>query len=338
MAATFQILWGEIKDSFPNLSSFLAKRFVQRAVSDIYQSRQWSFLTADGILFSPQIITSGSFNITQFSNTIIASSTAITALNGLSNPILTKRQIRFTGSGQIYSIIGVDPLFSSNGILTLDRPVVDSTSTSTSYQVYRCYYGPPQTGLLSAETTDFLRFNSIYNPAISEYFRGVSLPIERLNKKDPQRMSIGSNPYFTFFAKSDSLGNPVFEMWPHPTSQATYLVNYQRRGIEPSLNSDILPLIISDDLVLERAMWYGCLWAAKNAQRFSELKGVNWQLLAQQHLKEYSNFSSSQPGVLEQTQVNDEEINPSSMIIDDRSYNDFAIGDDLKTGYYSINP
>lgn len=336
MGSDFQTLWGEVLQTFPNLSPFLAKRFIQRSVKDIYNSHQWSFLNAEGVLFSPEVINTGTFSITQFSNTITANPTAITALDNLNNPILTKRQIRF--STELYNIILIDPSFSSNGVLTLDRPVLDSTSTTSSYQVYRCYYGPPQSGVNGIEVTDFLRYNSIYNPSISSWFTGtIPTPSELLDKRDPQRMSF-DNPFklYTHAAKND--GTPQFEMWPHPLAAAAYIVSYQRLGIVPTLPTDTLPLIIDDDLVLQKAFWYGCLWAHKNQARYDDLKGVNWLLAAAQHNKEYSNISSASPGVLERTQIMDEESYPSSIIVDERSYGNFAVGTDEAVGFYSINP
>lgn len=336
MGADFQTLWGEIKNTFPNLSSFLAQRFIQRAVTDVYQNHQWSFLQQEGVLYSPGIITSGAFSITQFSNIVTANPTAITALNNLSNPILTKRQIRF--GIELYNIVSVDGAFGANGLLTLDRPVIEITNATQSYQCYRCYYGPPQFGVNGSETTDFLRYNSIYNPAISSYFIGVQLPRDILNMRDPQRSSVGNNPYYLFAYQSASDGSPLFEMWPHPTSSNVYLCSYQRQGLTLANPTDILPVVIPDSLILEKAMWYGCLWADKNKGRYEELKGTNWLLMAQTHKKTYSNITSSDPGLLQITQVQDNEIFPQQLIVDDRTFNVQIVGDADRTGFYSINP
>ena len=335
MSTDFQTFWGEIKNTFPNLSPFLAKRFVQRAVIDIYNNHQWSFLQAEGVLFSPSIITTGLFSVTQYSNSIIASTLAKTALTGLANPLLTSRQIRF--STEIYNIIDASSI-ATTGELLLDRPVLELSNILQTYQIYRCYYGPPLTGINGVETTDFLRYNSIYNPNISGFFLGIQLPREQLNRIDPQRSNVGNNPFYLFTYKSSLEGTPLFEMWPHPTSQGVYLCSYQRSGSTLSNPTDTLPIIIPDDLVLEKAMWYGCLWADKNKSQFDELKGTNWLLLAQQHKKNYSNLSSSDPGILQITQVRDEEAFPQSIIIDTRTFNSKIVGDDDRTGFYSINP
>lgn len=335
MGADFQTLWGEVKQTFPNLSPFLAKRFIQRAVNDIYDAKSWSFLQDEGVLYSPAVIQAGSFSITQFSFQIVADATARTALNGLSNPILTKRQIKF--GTELYNISSVDVDFATNGILLLDRPVLEETNISQSYLCYRAYYSGPMTGQSATETTDFKRYESIYYPAVASWFRIIPGPRPILNRRDPQRAAAGIS-YYLYTYKASSDGTQQFEMWPHPLNSAYYLCSYFRRGIEPSLPTDTLPLILEDELVLARANYHGCLWAHKNMSRYNELKGINWLNIAREYLKSYSNVSSADPGLLEQAIIKDEEINPQQIVIDERSYSRYRFGTDERTGFSFINP
>jgi hypothetical protein len=90
MTITYKDFYLELANAIPKLPVPLAKRFVNRALHDIYDSRQWSFLKDEGILYSPAVITSGSFSVIQFSNIVTANAAAITALNNLNNPLLTK--------------------------------------------------------------------------------------------------------------------------------------------------------------------------------------------------------------------------------------------------------
>lgn len=336
MGSTFDILWGEVKQTFPNLSQFLAKRFVQRAVIDIYNSRNWSFLQAEGVLYSPTVISAGSFSITQFSNQIVANATAITVLNNLLNPILTKRQIKL--GTELYNITSVDVDFATNGILLLDRPVLEETNSAQPYLIYRAYYGPPMVGSVGAETTDFKSYENIYYPAVAATFRIVPYSRPILNIRDPQRAAAGIS-YFLYNYKASSDGTQQFEMWPHPLNSAYYLCSFFRQGIPPSLASDTLPLVIDDELVLARANFHGCMWAHKNSSRYPELKGVNWLNEAKVYRVEYSNISSANPGLLEKAQIRDDENNPQQLIIDERSYySGMSYGTDERTGFAFINP
>jgi hypothetical protein len=296
MAITYKDFYLELANAIPKLPVPLAKRFVNRALHDIYDSRQWSFLKDEGILYSPAVITSGSFSVIQFSNIVTANAAAITALNNLNNPLLTKRQIRFgSGATPIYNIAVVSPTFSSDGILYLDRPYKESTNTAIGYRCYRCYYSPPETTTIASdgtattgETTDFIRFNDIYNPTNNRYFHLPVLSRELLDRKDPLRAVTGNIPYYLFAYKT--INNiPQFEMWPHPQAAQAYPCSYQRKGLDFSSDTTTLPLIIPDELLMERALFYGCEWASKNSMRYSELKGINWRLEQASHKVTYSN-------------------------------------------------
>jgi len=334
MSQTYKHFWGELMNSIPKLPPTLAQRFINRAWHDIQDSRQWSFLKAEGILYSPAVITTGSFNVTQYSNRVVASSGAIIALSNLNNPVITKRQIRFgTGGSPIYNIAIIDPSFAINGYIYLDRPFTESTNTSIGYRIYRCYYGPPLTTTIAddgtatqTETTDFLRFNDIYNPANSRWFISGILPREVLDLRDPQRSNTGAIPQAMFAYKSIN-GTPNFEMYPHPLYANVYPCSYQRKGLDFQSNSETLPTIIPDDLLMERALFYACMWADKNQSRYSELKGINWRLEAGLHKQTYSNISSRDPGLLEIAQRNDEETFPQNTIIDSRGYRNLGYDD-----------
>lgn len=331
MSKTFKQLYLELSGNIPKLPVDLAKTYINQAYQDARDSKLWGFLQDEGVLFSPSAISSGLIAVTQFSKNFQANATAITALNTLTNPVITKRQIRFSSGGAIYSVATYN---SGTGAGTLNRIYRESTSSGTSYQLYRAYYGLPEDGT-GNEVTDFVRYNKIYNPAISDWFRKINQPISILDQLDPQRSNSG-NPYYLFIR--DSINNiPQFEMWPHPMSSGTYIVNYQRKGVDLSADSDTLPFVLPDRMVMEKALELGCLWANKNQGRYLELKGSNWLVTAKYHATRYSNIDQRNPGMLEIAQRNDEELNPQSVIVDDYSYGNVAIGDDEKTCYTSID-
>ncbi len=348
MGLTYKEFWSELLNAIPRLGNFYAQRFVNRAWHDIQNSRQWSFLNSTGILFSPQLIQTGTFQVTQFSNQVIASASAITALNNLTNPVLTKRQIRFgSGSTPIYNISVIDPSFASNGILYLDRIYMEASNTIIGYRVYRAYYNGPQITTVAAngtpttvETTDFLRYTSIYIPTNSRYFRSVNLPIELLNKLDPQRSRTSNLPYYLFASStirdSNNIVIPVFEIWPHSTSALPMQTVFQRRGLDFQSQTETLPSIIPDELLMERALFYACSWANKNQSRYPELKGTNWNIMTAAHKLTYSNISNRDPGLLELAMRDDEESFPQNQItVDNRG--PFPFGDDDLMTYESIN-
>ena len=105
---------------------------------------------------------------------------------------------------------------------------------------------------LTSETTDFLRYRAIFNPATGQRFRLYGTQ-EELNMTDRFRVTSG-NPCALYTRSATALGVPSYEMWPYPLTAQSYLATYQRRGGDLT-NSDSLPDVISSELLLERAMY-----------------------------------------------------------------------------------
>lgn len=288
--ATFRDIWPELLGRLPNLDPGYAPKLAQRAWADIRNSRPWSFQMGQGVLFSPVVISSGSVSVTQFSVTVTFDATARAALNGVTNPLLTKRQFRVAG-GPPYSIVSASATFSSDGIATLDRPYKETTNAAASYTVFRAYYGAPEVTTFDAsfvdtttETTDFLRYRAIFNPSTGQRLRLYGTQ-EELNAIDRFRVTSG-NPCALFTRSATAAGIPSFEMWPFPLVAQSYLATFQRRGVDLA-DSDTLPDVISTELLLERAMYHGCLWAEAQKGSVAALKATNWVALAAVHDANY---------------------------------------------------
>lgn len=309
---TFKTLYTELQGLIPNLPITLAKTQLQRAWEDVCNERQWSFLMAEGLYISPAAISTGAFSITQYSNTITANAAAITALTGLTNPVITQRQIRLGTS--TYSITDAST-FTVDGILTLDGMVLEDTDAAASYSIYRAYYGLPL-DKSGAEVTDFLRFNSIYAPQANYRFATLDGSRQALDMIDPQR-TISGNPTGLFAFAANSSGSPLWEMYPNPSFSAYFVVSYQRRYVIQS-DTATFPFVIPDQLVMEKAQYYACLWADANKGLHPAMQQTNWRLLATEHNIAYSNPRQTMThsiGLLETAKKNDEEMYPQNLIM-----------------------
>ena len=287
---TFAEVWPELLGRLPNLDTGYAPKLVQRAWADIRNYRPWSFLMSQGVLFSPASIGSGAVSVTQFSVTVTFDATARAALSGVTNPLLTKRQFRVAG-GPVYSLIAADASFAANGIATLDRPYKETTNATASYTVFRAYYGTPEVTTFDSsgvdtttETTDFLRYRAIFNPATGQRFKLYGTQ-EELNARDRFRVS-GGNPLGLFTRSATAGGVPTYEMWPYPLSQQSYLATFQRRGTDMS-NTESLPDVISVEMLLERAAYHGCLWSEAQKGSIPALAKTDWIRLAAVHNADY---------------------------------------------------
>lgn len=255
----------ELTGVVPDLSVVEGMKFVQRAWRDIRGSRRWSFLVTDGLLVAPAILTTGSVTTANQSATVTGDGAASASWAAANVPLLTTRQFRVAG-GPVYNIAAYDGVST----ITLDRPWQEASLTGSGllYQLYRCYFAPP--------TPDFLMWMSCFDPIQQYRFRRQNLYRTRaeVDRRDPGRTSF-TNPIWIANYKADASGNPLFEMWPHPTVPTGYMVQYHRRGGD-LLPVDQLPTAVPEDLLMERARYYTYQWANANQGRFPALKGPNW--------------------------------------------------------------
>lgn len=278
----------ELAGQIPGLPNLFARKFVNRAFQEVKREKLWSWNIGEGILITPQSLTNGGHvSVTQFSPVITFDSTAQAVLLpvALANPPLVKRQFR-TGNGPIYNIIAYN---TGNGQATLDRIYTETTNATAQYQIYRVYYDPPSVDG-TTPNTDFLRYLSIQN-VIQGYTiagRRLYMTREELNRRDPLRGAQG-NPYYavpyrpTPNSASNAYGAPTlgqmqYELWPGPTFQQALLCQYEKNHVD-MLPGDYFPAQASYPLIQYRAFEYAYKWAAANAGRIPELRGVNWMAL-----------------------------------------------------------
>lgn len=294
----------ELTGMLPGLSPLLAEKYIQRATTKVYQERLWSFLTTDGVVVCPTVVTNGSASITQYSATVTLDATASAALQnqitGAAEPGILYLQMRFgtsPTSGAVYSIIACDNTTPTAVVITLDRLVQEPTNATSAYQVYRCYVVPP--------ITDFLRWESLVDVtnAIAITHDRLRLQSSDLDRRDPQRAAQGLS-YFvaawggnrtsdpttgaTIPNSQTDASTPIFEMWPHPTQGQTFYCRFRRRGDSLIQPTDELPQQIPEDLVVQCALYaYAYPYAAANAANFPGFRGVTWPTLIVSAKAEY---------------------------------------------------
>lgn len=277
---------GELTGWIPRLDLALATKLVNRAWRDIRNARLWSWLLGEGTLICPAIVSAGTMTVTQYSNAVVPDAVAGAALHNLTNPFLTQRQFRSVGGGPIYNITAI----ADNGTLvtgmTLDRVWTDPSAVGAQYQVYRAYYTPVDGN--GNFITDFLMFVVINNPTDGYAIVGKNLFLSKaeIDARDPTRGSQG-NPYALAAYKVDANGNPIYELWPHPTVPRGLPFMYRRRGTPLSATVDI-PTNVSSDMLVTHALDFASDWAIMNMSRFAELKDVDWKLVKAEANRKYT--------------------------------------------------
>ncbi len=289
----FLDLTAELSGMLPGLSPLLAETYVNRALSNIYDARRWSFLETDGVVVCPLMMSAGTASITQYSDSVTLDATASAAVlaqaQGTVPPGILQLQMRFGASptlGGIYSIIACDYSTPTAIILTLDRVVQEATSGTAQYQIYRAYITPP--------ISDFWRWESLvdFNNAITLTGNAITLSSAMFDIRDPQRTSQGLSYYLggwggnritdvvtgaTVPNATLSDGTPIYELWPHPTSGQTFYCRFRRKGLMLINPTDTQAPGIADELVIARALaFHAYPFAKANTGNFPSFKGVDW--------------------------------------------------------------
>lgn len=250
---------------------------------------------AESVLTTPALINAGLMTVTKDSTTVVPDATALAAVTGLTNPFITRRQLKFGSANVIYNIAAFD---GTN--ITLDKPYftsgTDFTPATTQYSLFQAYYSPP--------STDFLRYVSVADLA-NGYELDMLKTREELDRWDPQRTTTGqpiaicnfSAVPAGFWDASVNVGDPLYEIWPTPTAARIYDVIYQRRGLDLSADTDTLPQSISMDLLMTKARMHAYEWQLTNDVNF----GNNYRALAPAMALTYQKL-------LQQAKVQDDEI------------------------------
>lgn len=291
--STFLDLSSELAGYLPGLSPFLADSYINRAWVDVCNRRLWNWLQQDAAIACPAQITAGTVAIVQGTATVTcsaAASAALVAQEATGNPTVENLQIRFGASspavGQVYNIVDYDAGNPAAVVLTLDRVVMETTSATSGYQVYRCYVVPP------VADGAFVRWASVVD-MVNGFPLGRDRTSAYFDARDPQRQAQGLayniGSYETNRITSAvtgatapnatrAAGVPSYELWPHPTSGQVFYCRMRLKG-QPFVNpTDSPPTnLVDDQLIIQRALYmYAYPWAKANAGHFPTMKGVNW--------------------------------------------------------------
>jgi hypothetical protein len=302
---TFQQLYKELTGEISPLPDPMAQRIINRAWKRVNDYRLWSWqVISNAQLFVPAVVSVGTCSATFNNTTVTMDAAATAALNliafgtpPLASPILgVGYQIRIGTSmgalaaptGPNYTIVA----WNGAGTLTIDRPYGESTQAGANYQALKCYYAAPFLPVTSTGNDgQFARYMSVVNLMDGYAITGRSLYFsqEDLNRIDPQRGGQG-DAYILAYYQHNSLGQPVYEMYPNPVDQATYQANYASKGPLLTMTTQLPEVSYAlDDVVTFQAKVFAGQWALANVARFKDLQGTNWVQYCGMMQEEYKN-------------------------------------------------
>ncbi len=291
-------LVGELTGTLPGLSPILAQTYINRALRSIYDERLWSFLVTDGVLVCPGQIITGTAALVQFTNTVTFDAAASAALQdqitGALEPGLLSLQFRPQSTApvasQLYGIVAVNNAVPTAVVITLDRDLVEGTNAANAYSIYRALFIPP--------IADFKMWEAFVDPgnAIALTRNRLTATSGDFDRMDPQRTATGLSYWVGAWgairdngsgvnipipaAAGSTVGQPVYELWPVPTTGQTWYVRLRRRGPALADPSDAQLPGIPDNLIVQRVLYeHGYPFAASNVANFPSFRGAAWTLL-----------------------------------------------------------
>lgn len=203
-------------------------------------------------------------------------------------PVVLNPGVNYTAS-PIFTLAAGGVAATFNAIMvatiTIDRPWMEPAQINSSYMIYQAYFaGPPgfKHWYYISDTTN--------NSPMDWWTRSQA----DLSEEDAERTNFDQPtdvvPYqIDMRPGSATLGQMLFELWPHPISQLPYTFGCQANWPPLQAPGDTLPYPLTDELVKMRA--YEMLYLWKESQKGDAMErgsGANWQFLSQAMRAEYN--------------------------------------------------
>jgi len=248
----------------PKLGPFIARDLIKSAFHDIVDLWQWSWLIKRTQLSVPTAYQTGTATVTYGSPTA-------TIATGVVDPSHVGRQFRTGVASPILTIIDQDPITNT---YILSENWRGTGGSGQPFKVYQAYLPMP---------SDFHKIYSLVDPTTYWIVQTDGVSLEMIDLRDPQR-SVISSPARVMVPYDYYNGFPRYELWPHQTTAAFYLMTYESRPIDPFDPGASIPYLLPPDVILERALMYAAKWPGPNRNDPNPYYSDN---TAQFHEKQY---------------------------------------------------
>lgn len=303
-----------------SLPSEISLELCNRAIKEIRDEYDWSFLYKKDYLRTPALINTGTININKFSNSVVVSADLKVIIDAISiNDVpIIGRQLKvfggqIAGSQFIYTITGYD---SGTSTLIIDPFYQDQDNSAASFQIFKNLYTAPESierdsdNNITFQGIDFANFEYIYAPFVR---RKLILDRNRsqLDRLDYNRESQGDPIWLVSSGQQDSAGNQLFELYPIPTSERVYQVLYKTEGRYLEQDDNIPP--IDYNLIICKAKMKAYEWMMINGDIVNNKRNPN--LFANSiAMLSNPNLENSYPKLLEKAKMKDENLFPQALI------------------------
>lgn len=277
----------QLKGWVAKLALPFGQTIVNDALRKVYEEHDWNFQKqvsgwlTPGLLGGGSSVSPGTVNLTIGSPTVVGNAAAAALWVTTTAAKLIQYQFRLAAYN-LYNIIAFDGV----NTLTLDRPWMEPVSgAGQTYMIYQAYFPAPVIDFKRWwNVRDFTNSRDLFLNNTQEY----------LALYDPQRRNFGLPSDVVPFQidsrpGSATLGNMLYELWPHQLSILPYALYYSRMGPALSAPTDSIPFPLTEDMILYRARVIAYEWkAAQVGEDTKRGSGANWQFLMEQAEAQYN--------------------------------------------------
>lgn len=317
MGITLKQLESRLRGKLGIVPPASTRDIIREALRQIYDDAEWGCFFQETYIRTPALIT-GIANMVQFSQSVVVDAATKALIDAITvdQVSIIERQLRITSPTQTdrafwYNITAYD---ETTGTLTLDVPFHDITNAAAQIQIVKVFYSAPQIDIGTPTSpnvvTDFKRLEYVVSPYLNRRLL-LDVSLNQLHMIDPSRIRTGDPRAFVTHS-FDSDGNPRFEMYPVPIFERILRIQYLRNGIVPQKDTDQVPNIFSQALILARAKIEAYEYAIANQEEL-KLNGTGrfLQLIA---LMNSPNNANGYPALLELAKKKDEEMYPKAYV------------------------
>jgi hypothetical protein len=286
----------ELLGDIPGIALPYAQTLVNEALTLIYDEQRWSFQVGENGWLTPGLLgglpstlpysSPGKITVVPYANTIYGDAVATAVWAAMvGRPFITEQQIRVPAYS-LYNILnyyapGDNPNDPTTPFATLiiDRPWMEPAQTNAVYMIYQAYF--------PVAVPSFKKFGVIRDTTNNAWVNFWQRDQQWLSVNDPQRTVFDIPTYAIPYEvdqrpNSSTLGQMLYELWPHPLSKLPYTYTYIWRGPQLVLPTDTVPYPLNEELLKWRAKEVAFMW--KESQKGDGMErgsGADWRFLAQ---------------------------------------------------------
>lgn len=246
MSETFDGLARKLLLRCPKLGPFIARDLIKKAFDDVRDLYSWSWRIKRAQITVPTAYSIGTAVVSYGSPTVTLTGGGVVDISHQG------RQFRTGVASPILTITGVDTGLNT---YTLSENWTGQSATDQAFKVYQAFISMP---------SDFQSFLSVVDPVTYWTVVTDNVNLEMIDRRDPQRSVVGSPPR-VLVPYDYYNGSPRYELWPHQTSQAFYLMAYMSNYGAAFDAGVVIPDTLGDgDIILERGLMYTAKWPGPN--------------------------------------------------------------------------